>query len=108
MKTLLLLASAFLANAIAAPGANAQISVGGSTANLPTPQGTIGTTGPNVSGASSSLSTGNYGPGNFGPGTVGPGNFGPGAYGPGNLGPGAYTGGSAGPAAIAATDAERR
>jgi hypothetical protein len=54
------------------PGANAQISVGGSTAALPTPQGITGTTWPNVNGAGSSVSAGNYGPGNLGPGAVGP------------------------------------
>lgn len=108
MKTLLLLTSALLASVIAVPGANAQISVGGSTANIPTPQGTIGATGPNVSGAGSSVNAGNYSPGNFSAGAVGPGYFGPGAYGPGNLGPGAYIGGMAGSAAVPVTGSERR
>jgi hypothetical protein len=100
MKTLRLITSTLLASMIAASCAEAQITVGGSTANLPTPQGTIGATGPNVGGAGSSMNPGNYGPGNAGPGAVGPGNLGPGAYGPGNMGPGAYIGGAAGPAAM--------
>jgi hypothetical protein len=100
MKTLRLVTSTLLASVIALPCAEAQITVGGSTANIPTPQGTIGATGPNVGGAGSSMSPGNYGPGNAGPGAVGPGNLGPGAYGPGNMGPGAYIGGAAGPAAM--------
>ena len=100
MKTLRLITTAVLASVIAVADADAQIAVGGSAANIPTPQGTIGATGPNVGGASSSFSPGNYGPGNAGPGAVGPGRLGPGAYGPGNLGPGAYIGGAAGPADI--------
>ena len=98
MKTRRLVTSALLASVIAVPCAEAQINLGGSTANLPTPQGTIGAAGPEVGGAGSSISPGNYGPGNAGPGAVGPGSFGPGAYGPGNMGPGAYAGGAAGPA----------
>jgi hypothetical protein len=39
MKTLLLIASTLLAGVIAVPYAAAQITVGGSAANLPTPQG---------------------------------------------------------------------
>jgi hypothetical protein len=97
MKTLRLIAAAALASMIAAAEAGAQIAVGGS-ANIPTPQGTIGATAPNVGGAGSSLSPGFYGPGNAGPGAIGPGSFGPGAYGPGNGGPGASIGGTAGPA----------
>jgi hypothetical protein len=98
MKTLRLIASTLLASVIAAPWAEAQINVGGSAANLPTPQGTIGATGPNVGGASSSVSPGSYGPGNTGSGALGPGRLGAGAYGPGNMGPGAYIGGAAGAA----------
>ena len=66
MKTLRLITSTLLAIMIVVPYAPAQITVGGSTANLPTPQGTIGATGPNISGAGSSVSSANYGPGNFG------------------------------------------
>ena len=97
MKTLRLTATAVLASVIAVAGAEAQITVGGSAANLPAPQGTIGATAPNVGGAGSSLSPGIYGPGNAGPAAVGPGRLGPGAYGPGNMGPGASIGGAAGP-----------
>jgi Bacterial regulatory helix-turn-helix protein, lysR family len=100
MKMLRLITSTLLAIVIAIPYADAQISVGGSTANLPTPQGTIGATGPNVGCAGSSVSPGNYGPGNVGPGATGPGRLGPGAYGRGNIGPGAHIGGAAGPAEI--------
>jgi hypothetical protein len=75
-----------LASVIAVVGADAQIAVGGSAANIPTPQGTIGATAPNVGGAGSSNSPGNYGPGYAGPGAVGPGRLGPGAYGPGTWG----------------------
>lgn len=107
MRTSLLLASALLASAIAAPGANAQISLGGNQATLPTPQGTVAGTEPNPSGAGSTAGAGNYGAGNFGPGAIGPGNAGPGALGPGNFGPGAYPGGSGVPAATAATGTER-
>jgi hypothetical protein len=107
MKTVLQIAFTLLAGAIAVPGANAQISVGGSAAALPTPQGTIGTTAANVSGAGGSVSAGNYGPGNLGPGAVGPGHLGSGAYGPGSLGPGAYIGGSAGPAITTVTQPTR-
>src|SRR5689334_3195321 len=96
MKTLRLIASTLLASVIAVPWAEAQINVGGSAASIPTPQGTIGATGPNVGGASSSFSPGSYGPGSAGPGAVGPGRVGPGAYGPGNMGPGAYIGGEPG------------
>jgi hypothetical protein len=66
MKTLRLITSPLLAIVIEVPYAHAQITVGGSTANLPTPQGTIGATGPNISGAGSSVSSAKYGPGNFG------------------------------------------
>jgi hypothetical protein len=100
MKPLRLITTAVLASVIATADADAQITVGGSGANLPTPQGTIGATAPNVGGAGSSNSPGNYGPGNAGPGSVGAGSFGPGAYGPGNKGPGASIGGAAGPADI--------
>ena len=100
MKTLRLITFTLLGSVIAVPYAAAQLSVGGSSANLPTPQGTIGATGPNVGGAGSSISPGSYGPGNAGPGAVGPGRLGPGAYGLGNMGPGAYVGGGAGPADI--------
>ncbi len=100
MKTLLLITTAVLASMIAVAGADAQITVGGSAANLPTPQGTIGATAPNVGGAGSSNSPGNYGPGYTGPGAVGPGSFGPGAYGRGNKGPGASVGSAAGAAEI--------
>jgi hypothetical protein len=92
------MATAVLASVSAIAGAHAQIAVGGSGANIPIPQGTIGATAPNVGGAGSSLSPGYYGPGYAGPGAVGPGSFGSGAYGPGNKGPGASVGGSAGPA----------
>jgi hypothetical protein len=117
MRTLLLYTCALLAGASAVGGAYAQINVGGTSANIPTPQGTIATTSPNVSGAASSVSAGNYGPlnfgpgsvgpGSFGPGSVGPGSFGPGAYGPGNFGPGAFSG-TARPAAMGVTDVESR
>jgi hypothetical protein len=100
MKTLRLITSTLLAGVIAVPYADAQITVGSSAADLPTPQGTIGATAPNVGGASSSISLGNSGPGNAGPGAVGPGRLGPGAYGPGNMGPGAFIGGASGPADI--------
>ena len=100
MKTFRLMAITVLASVIATADADAQITVGGSGANLPTPQGTIGATAPNVGGAGSSNSPGNYGPGNAGPGSVGAGSFGPGAYGPRNKGPGASIGGAAGPADI--------
>ena len=100
MKTLQLIASTLLASVIAVHYAAAQITVGGGAANLPTPQGTIGATAPNVGGAGSSNSPGNYGPGNAGPGALGSGRLGPGAYGAGNMGPGAYIGGSGGPADI--------
>lgn len=100
MKTLLLITCTLLGSVIAVPYAAAQLTVGGGAANLPTPQGTIGATGPNVGGAVSSITPGNYGPGNAGPGAVGPGRLGPGAYGLGNMGPGAYIGGGAGPADI--------
>jgi hypothetical protein len=96
MKTLRLTTTAFLAGVIAVPYADAQITVGGAEANLPTPQGTIGAAGPNVGGAASSVTPGNYGPGNAGSGAVGPGRLGPGAYGSGNVGPGAYIGGASG------------
>ena len=98
MKTLRLITTAVLASVTAVAGAHAQIGVGGSAANIPTPQGTIGATAPNVGGAGSSNSPGNYGPSYAGPGAVGPGSFGPGAYGPGNVGPGASVGGAASPA----------
>jgi hypothetical protein len=100
MKTLRLIATAVIASVFAVPDACAQIAVGGGAANIPTPQGTIGATAPNVGGAGSSNSPGNYGPGYAGPGAVGPGRLGPGAYGPGNMGPGASIGGAAGPADI--------
>jgi hypothetical protein len=100
MKTLQLITSTLLASVIAVPYAAAQITVGGSAANLPTPEGTIGATGPYVGGAGSSISPGNNGPGNAGPGAVGPGRLGPGAYGAGSMGPGAYIGGGGGPADI--------
>jgi hypothetical protein len=103
MKILLRFTSALLTSALATPGANAQISAGGGATNIPTPQGTIGTTGANVSGAGSSVSSGNYGAGRVGPGNVGPGNVGPGTSVPGNFGPGAYIGGSAGPASTTVT-----
>jgi hypothetical protein len=100
METLRLIVIAVLASVIAVADADAQIAVGGSSANIPTPQGTIGATAPNVGGAGSSNSPGNYGPGYAGPGAVGPGSFGPGAYGRGNMGPGAAIGAPAGPADI--------
>jgi hypothetical protein len=101
MKALRLIAFALLTIVVLVPYTDAQISVGGGSANLPTPQGTIGATGPNVGGASSSVSPGNYGPGNASPGAAGPGRFGPGAYGRGNMGPGADIGGASGPADMA-------
>jgi hypothetical protein len=100
MRTLRLITTAAVASVIATAGADAQIAVGGSAANIPTPQGTIGATAPNVGGAGSSNSPGNYGPGYAGPGAVGPGSFGPGAYGRGNVGPGASIGEAAGPADV--------
>jgi hypothetical protein len=108
MKTLQLIASTLLASVIVVAYAAAQITVGGSTANLPTPQGTIGATGPYVGGAGSSISPGNYGPGNAGPGALGSGRLGPGAYGAGNMGPGAYIGGGGGPADVGVNGTDRR
>ena len=100
MKTLRLIATALSASVVALSGAHAQIAVGGEAANIPTPQGTIGATAPDVGGAVSSISPGYYSPGNAGPGAVGSGRLGPGAYGPGNMGPGASIGGGSGPADI--------
>ena len=103
MKSLLRVTSAaLLTSAVAIPAAIAQISVGGGAAAIPTPQGTLGTSGANVSGGGS-ISAENYGPGRVGPGSVGPGSFGPGAFGPGKFGPGAYVSGIAGPAGPTAT-----
>jgi hypothetical protein len=56
MKTLRLIATAVIASVFAVPDACAQIAVGGGAANIPTPQGTIGATAPNVGGAGSSNS----------------------------------------------------
>jgi hypothetical protein len=108
MKTLRLITTALFASVIAVSGADAQIAVGGNTANIPTPQGTIGATAPNVGGAGSSISSGNYGPGNAGPGAVGSGRLGPGAYGPGNMGRGASIGGAAGPVDIGINGSDGR
>jgi hypothetical protein len=108
MKALQLITSTLLVSMIAIRYADAQITVGGNAANLPTPQGSIGATGPDVGGAGRSASPGNYGPGNAGPGAIGPGNLGPGAYGPGNVGPGAYTGAAAGTADMRVIGTDRR
>src|SRR5213078_1451935 len=86
--TLGLIAITMLASEIAVIGADAQIAVGGSAANLPTPQGTIGATAPNVGGAGSSNSPCNYGPGYAGPRAVGPGRLGPGPMVPETFGRG--------------------
>jgi hypothetical protein len=82
MKRLRLLACVLLVSAIVVPCANAQVTAQGGAASLPTQggsaslpaQGAQGTASPNIRGAGSSISKGNYGPGNYGPGNYGPGN----------------------------------
>jgi hypothetical protein len=83
MKSLLRVTSAALLTcAVAIPGAIAQISVGGGGAAIPAPQGTLGTSGADVSGGGS-ISAGNYCASQVDPGSVGPANVGSGASRPG-------------------------